>query len=195
MDAPLDDSFLDGLEDQLELELETDDLPELPSTLPPASTGSRKDGGGQTSGRFPLPVQTKKIFKRPSKKRSAAAFKPAGNGASASAVPRMAEGVNPAQTANHAIHAGTCPPHPGFYRGLCIRCGQLQRESAAFVPGQDSALSLRYGVPQIPAFRASKRAAPLVPSRLGAKSIARALGSPRYPFPSPTLATATCTRS
>ena len=39
----------------------------------------------------------------------------------------------------------TCPPHPGFLRGMCIRCGQLQtQESREQLKAEGQPLSLKY---------------------------------------------------
>ena len=84
-------------------------------------------------------------FKRPTrarKKRDRAAVEEEGE-ISKSAIPSLVATAPLAGTIPRAND--TCPPHPGFLRGMCIRCGQLQtQESREQLKAEGQPLSLKH---------------------------------------------------
>lgn len=52
-------------------------------------------------------------------------------------------GLLPAPEARAPRAADRCPPHPGFIRGMCIRCGAAEAEGA-----EVESVALRRGFPQ-----------------------------------------------
>lgn len=91
-------------------------------------------------------TSSKRVFKRPNRARKRKAVAEAGT-------PRPPSAAIPSLVMNDcppveraASVSDTCPPHPGFLRGLCIRCGELQPAEVAQGGGRDErrSTSLRY---------------------------------------------------